>query len=210
MTEKQLNIIVTIWVALFVTGTVIQLYQIRQDKNLKNKNTNQLNSLKQISKLNFPINLLLMSIGILFLGLIAFSMLFKEIYIPGIIGLFLILCSIIFGYYSIVAILLHVQYYRLEKNREIIFDTDKKEIIIKFSKKNKIEVITESDISKIEIHQCSGNLRKPTGEYEFIRYITKSGQIHTITSLQTHITNLIGMLKSRNKQYIYKQFNWIE
>ncbi len=71
MTEKQLNIIVTIWVALFVTGTAIQLYQIRQDKNLKNKNTYQLNSLKQISKLNFPINLLLMSIGILFLGLIA-------------------------------------------------------------------------------------------------------------------------------------------
>ncbi len=208
MTEKHLYIIAFFWLTLYVIGFAIHLFQIKLDKKISNKKY-QLTGLKQISKLNFPIHLLLISIVTLILGLIASSMLLKKIYIPGILGLFIIICAIVIGYYSIVAILLHIQYYRLEKNREILFDTVKKEIIIKYTNKNVIEVLTESNISKIEIHQCFGNLSKPTAEYEFIKYITNSGQTHIITSLQTDVTNFIFFLESKNMKYIYKQFNWI-
>jgi len=197
-------------VSIIVIGTTIQLYQIKQEKLLKDNKIYKLNLLKQISKLSFPINLFLISITTLCLGLYAARMLLANIYIPGIIGIFLIGCALIVGYYSIVAILLYLQYYRLERNREIEYNINKREIIIRNTRDNRIEKLSESEISRIEINQCKGNLRKPTGEFEFIKYITNKGQVHIITSLQTSVINLTDFFRNKNKKFVYNQFNWIK
>ena len=78
MTEKYLHIIGIIWLSIFVIGTTIHLYQIGQEKQIKDKKRSKLNLLKQISKLNFPINLLLISITTLCLGLYATRMLLAK------------------------------------------------------------------------------------------------------------------------------------
>ncbi len=210
MTEKYLHIIGIIWLSIFVIGTTIHLYQIGQEKQIKDKKRSKLNLLKQISKLNFPINLLLISITTLCLGLYATRMLLAKIYFAGIIGILLIVCAVIAGYYSIVAILLYLQYYRLERHREIEYNINRKEIIIRNTRDNKIEILMESEISKIEINQSKGNLRMPTSEFEFIKYITNTGQVHHITSLQTSVINLIDFFKNKNKKFVYNQFNWIK
>lgn len=191
-------------------GSILSLIKIKTDKKPTGKKQYQVGILNHIAKLNFSINLLLISIAAFGFGFFAFLMIFKRGYVTGFCGIVLIICGIIAGYYSILAILLHIQYYRLEKNIRIECDSEKREIVFQNLVNKESMTLSESQISIIEVHQCLGNLRNPTAEYEYIRFKNDFGQDYVITSLQTNILNLTDFFKNKKKKYIYKKINWIE
>ncbi|MHC1774311.1 MAG: hypothetical protein AB9834_02740 [Lentimicrobium sp.] len=210
MSEQNINIVAIIWITIFVIGTVIGFIQDRNDKKPKGKKTYRVRTINHISRLNFPVNFFLISILVFGIGVLASTMLFRSIYIVGLCGILLIICAIFLGYNSFIAILLHIQYFRLEKNRLIEINRNERTICFRNIIDKTTIVLEENEISRIELHQSKGNLKKPTAEYEFIKFVTNSGQEFIITSLQTEIFNLNDFYRYKNKKYIYTRMNWIK
>jgi hypothetical protein len=210
MSEQNINIVAIIWITIFVIGTVIGFIQDRIDKKPKGKKTYRVRTINHISRLNFPVNFFLISILVFGLGVLASTMLFRGIYIIGLCGILLIISAIFLGYNSFTAILLHIQYFRLEKNRIIEIDRNERTICFRNIIDKTTIVLEENEISRIELHQSKGNLKKPTSEYEFIKFMTNSGQDFIISSLQTKIYNLTDFYRNKNKKYIYARTNWIK
>lgn len=206
----NIHILGIIWILVIVIGSIISLIHSKTDKRPTGKKQYQVGILNHIAKLNFSINLLLISIVAFGLGIFAFLMIFKSFYVAGICGIILIICGIIAGYNSVLAILLHIQYYRFEKSTRIECDSKKREIVFKNTVNKESMTLHENQISIIEVHQCLGNLKKPTAEYEYIRFKNNFGQDYIITSLQTNILNLTDIFKNKKKKYIYKKINWLE
>ncbi|MCW1148526.1 hypothetical protein [Flavobacterium lacisediminis] len=157
-----------------------------------------------------PINWFLISILFFPLGSLAIVMFTSKNYLVGFIGIVITTSSIILFYFSILAFMLHKQYSKIEKNRAMTFDKEKRSITILNTKNSNQIILTENNIKGIQINLYTGNQRKPISEYEYIKYFTNENDEIIITSLQTNISNLDSFFKGVKRNSIYRKINWIK
>ncbi len=197
-----------IWFILFIVGLIINL--IENKKDIPPKKTVKKYSVgisSHISKLNFPINFFLVSLQMLGLGILGLLLLNKS-FLVGLIGFGIIIMALFLGYFSLMSIVLHLQYAIFEKNRVIECDPILESITIINLKDNSKEVLLLNEIKSIELYHS--NSIKSMTDYEIVVFNTSTGKSHMITSLQTKIFNLAYFFKGIKRQHCYKRFNWIK
>lgn len=210
MITKLILILAVIWLFCIVAGFLISYLHDKNDSALEGIKYYQLSTMGHIAKLAAPVNYLLIAIGCLGLGMLPTLLIFQGIYAPGIFGVIIMACSVFFGYHSVVAIMLYLQYAKHERGRTISFNTDNKLIIFKNEREGSDKPLAEEDVEIVEIYQSSGNRRKPTAEFEYVKFIDKSGHEFIITSLQTNVLNLADFFDTRKLKFVNNKVNWIK
>jgi len=196
-----MNVIGIIVLLIIVFGGIHALIRIKYHNKLLDKKTYRIKMIDLVAKLYI-------SIPFLILTFFFTSVLIQRIFTDNYFYAFGLVLPILFGLLSIPSLILFKQYYKVEKNRLIELDPDKRQLIIKTNDKEII--IDNSDIKLVEYFKATPD--KGPYDFEYLKMTLNDGSKYILTNLLNDLSDFEpifkGVKRRYNKMRIFNKINW--
>lgn len=95
--------------------------------------------------------------------------------------------------FTLPGLLLHIRYYRQDKNKAIYFGKEQ----VEWTDKNGTVHISYTEMIKVEKHYLYWQYRNPWAEYGYITIMQKNGTVIRATSLTCNVDSVAAFFKSK-------------